>query len=174
MLSVPRYGIHHSAYLTAAAQTQLPPERAYTKGRQMGTSRKSNNRGKRPKIPRRQNCRVSHLLFTTGLLSFDHLILVHSATCCINSTSGLAFDSSCVCLVDNAQVTGQNLTRGESALYHWVLESSSAELITLVPRGNLTFRVSGIMVNQTPTFCSFRMIRVRSTVVSCARWTAGE
>ena len=112
----------------------------------MSTSREGTNRGKLlNKVPRLAFYRASHSLFTAGLLllSFRHLLLVDSATCCVNSTSGLAFDSlPCVCLVDNAQVTGQNLTRGESALYHWVLESSSAELITLVPRGNLTFRVS--------------------------------
>lgn len=73
---------------------------------------------------------------------------VDAATCCVNSTSGEPFNSSsfslpspCVCLTDNTLITGQNLTRGESALYHWVLETSSSELITLVPRGNVTFKV---------------------------------
>lgn len=65
---------------------------------------------------------------------------VDSATCCVNSTSGLAFDS-CACLVDNTQIVGQNLTQGESGLYHWVLEDSSSGL-TNSPRGNLTFTVS--------------------------------
>lgn len=111
----------------------------------MGTSREGKHRGNHPKISTRAfyNHRASHLVLAVGLLIyFRQPLLVDSATCCVNSTSGLAFESSCVCLVDNAQVTGQNLTRGESALYHWVLESSSSELITLVPRGNLTFRVS--------------------------------
>lgn len=84
----------------------------------------------------------SALALATGvILGPPWQLRVDAATCCVNTTSGLAFDS-CVCLVDNSQVTGQNVTRGESGLYHWVLESSSSELITLVPRGNVTFRVS--------------------------------
>lgn len=67
--------------------------------------------------------------------------LAYAADCCINSTSGLAFEGSCVCLLDNSQVSGRDLARGHSTLFHWVLDSSSTELITEVPRGNLTFKV---------------------------------
>lgn len=77
---------------------------------------------------------------STSILAVFSPCSVDSATCCVNSTGGLAFDS-CACLVDNTQVVGQNLTRGESGLYHWVLEDSSSGL-TNSPRGNLTFTVS--------------------------------
>lgn len=83
---------------------------------------------------------------TASILAVFSPCSVDSATCCVNSTSGLAFDS-CACLVDNTQVFAQNLTQGDSGLYHWVLEDSSSGL-TNSPRGNLTFTVSSIEVVQ--------------------------
>ena len=74
-----------------------------------------------------------------------------AATCCMNSTSGQPFDS-CTCLADNSQTSGQTVSRGESAMYHWVLEDSNAELITTSQRGNLTFKVRHMLCGPVTPF----------------------
>lgn len=69
-------------------------------------------------------------------------VVVGLPTCCVNSTSGVAFENDCVCLVDNTPLPGQILTAGETRFYHWVLGMNNSELVSGSIRGNLTFEVS--------------------------------
>lgn len=91
------------------------------------------------------SCRRLGLMAAVG---FDFGL---AATCCLNSTSGQPFDS-CTCLADNSQTSGQTVSRGESAMYHWVLEDSNAELITTSQRGNLTFKVRHMLYGPVTPF----------------------
>lgn len=82
------------------------------------------------------------LLVLVFVLAALPRVVLGLATCCVNSTSGAAFENDCLCLADDAPLTGQILAAGETRLYHWVLGMNNSDLVTGSIRGNLTFEVS--------------------------------
>lgn len=120
----------------AASHKPRPPHRS--RGSALNTPCQNKFSRRRRVLRTSTSVAVSSLLLLSYTLLAQH---AEAATCCVNTTSGEAFTSPCVCLVDNTQVVGQSLARGETGLYHWVLEASSSELVTLENRGNVTFKV---------------------------------
>lgn len=79
------------------------------------------------------------LVFALALLP---RLVLGLPTCCLNSTSGVAFEHDCRCLVDDTQLSGQILAAGEMRIYHWVLGMNNSGLVSGPIRGNLTFEVT--------------------------------